>query len=344
MQTNLSITRKLVQKILNDIKNINTKLTKQSDKIDECFTSVSNGKELLASAITDKGVETDATATFEIMAENIANIEGSISVKPLVPILQSDEQNGYVSSASSVYNDSYPYKMFDKEPNTVWHSNSNFPQWVQIKFSTPKTIRSFSLTNRVNDVYLENDGMAVKNFKLQGSNDGVSFVDLGNYVNPIGSGIVAGFNVDSTDKYLYYRLYITSNWGHPSNLTNIVAWQLYGYEEEQMIEYSLEERRIGTWVDGKPLYQKTVNCGTLPNRSRIYIPLGVDDVDLVMSLQGIAFNYNESMVLPNITNTAEHNVLLWWFKDRKEICIVADYNRSGFTNSYVTARYTKTTD
>ena len=45
----------------------------QSD-LDELFQSVSNGKGLIASAITDKGVETLADATFETIAKNISNI------------------------------------------------------------------------------------------------------------------------------------------------------------------------------------------------------------------------------------------------------------------------------
>ena len=42
--------------------------------VNECFQSVSNGKTLIASAITDKRVATDATATFAQMAENISKI------------------------------------------------------------------------------------------------------------------------------------------------------------------------------------------------------------------------------------------------------------------------------
>ncbi len=44
--------------------------------IKEVFISVSDGKELIASAITDKGVQTGATATFAEMADNIGNIQG----------------------------------------------------------------------------------------------------------------------------------------------------------------------------------------------------------------------------------------------------------------------------
>ena len=42
--------------------------------VNECFQSVSNGKALIASAIADKKVATDATATFAQMAENISKI------------------------------------------------------------------------------------------------------------------------------------------------------------------------------------------------------------------------------------------------------------------------------
>lgn len=41
------------------------------------FQSVSNGKQLVASAITDKGVQTDATAEFSVMADNIKSISSS---------------------------------------------------------------------------------------------------------------------------------------------------------------------------------------------------------------------------------------------------------------------------
>lgn len=50
--------------------------TNVQDAIDSVFISVSNGKTLIADAITDKGVETSATDTFAIMAEHIAEIEG----------------------------------------------------------------------------------------------------------------------------------------------------------------------------------------------------------------------------------------------------------------------------
>lgn len=54
--------------------------TSQSE-IREVFQSVSEGKSLIASAITDKGVQTDATDTFADMAENISNIPSAANPK-----------------------------------------------------------------------------------------------------------------------------------------------------------------------------------------------------------------------------------------------------------------------
>ena len=48
--------------------------TVSRELLEQCFQSVSNGKALVASAITDKKVATDATATFEEMAKNISEI------------------------------------------------------------------------------------------------------------------------------------------------------------------------------------------------------------------------------------------------------------------------------
>lgn len=49
--------------------------TNVQEAIDELFTDVSEGKTLIATAVTDKGVETAATDSFQQMAENISQIE-----------------------------------------------------------------------------------------------------------------------------------------------------------------------------------------------------------------------------------------------------------------------------
>ena len=51
--------------------------TNIQDAVTELFTSVSEGKSLVAAAVTDSGIETAADATFATIAENIGNIQNS---------------------------------------------------------------------------------------------------------------------------------------------------------------------------------------------------------------------------------------------------------------------------
>ena len=70
----------LIKLITGDVK-VSTKGTLQnqidemSTKVDDCFTSVSDGKKAVASAITDKGVTTAQDAEFATMAANVRKIK-----------------------------------------------------------------------------------------------------------------------------------------------------------------------------------------------------------------------------------------------------------------------------
>lgn len=71
----MKINKILPEKSLN---NLWIKIKELTQKVEECFQSVSNGKSLVASAITDMGIETASDATFETMANNIGSIETGI--------------------------------------------------------------------------------------------------------------------------------------------------------------------------------------------------------------------------------------------------------------------------
>ena len=46
-----------------------------------------------------------------------------------------------------------------------------------------------------------------------------------------------------------------------------------------LFEYSTSEKRVGTWIDGKPLYQKTVTGGAIGAGSAVSVATGVTDID-----------------------------------------------------------------
>lgn len=65
----------VVQDVNDNFNNVNGAISQLNSKTNELFTSVSNGKDLVADAITDKGIHTSATDSFSTMATNIRNIQ-----------------------------------------------------------------------------------------------------------------------------------------------------------------------------------------------------------------------------------------------------------------------------
>lgn len=67
-----------------DMDKIDKSIKTISDEVAEVKKSVSDGKSKVASAITEKGVSTEATDTFDTMAENIGKIQTGISLTQVI--------------------------------------------------------------------------------------------------------------------------------------------------------------------------------------------------------------------------------------------------------------------
>lgn len=131
----------------------------------------------------------------------------------------------------------------------------------------------------------------------------------------------------------------------PSLIVNYIIKAKYDTQTVQDLNiYSLDEHRIGTWVNGKPLYRKTVDTGSIPNGTGKFIPHGISNIQTVTSLHGIAFDpIGRSRVnLPYTEIEASHAIPL--FIDDTRIVINTISNMSKYTESFITVEYTKTTD
>lgn len=108
--------------------------------------------------------------------------------------------------------------------------------------------------------------------------------------------------------------------------------------------YSTEEQVIGTWIDGKTLYRKVVNCGALPNATSKRVAHGITDFEKIISLKGVAStSYNYVITLPNIS-TADVKNGVSLNADTTHIYIDTMIDRTTYTSSYAILEYTKTTD
>ena len=110
-------------------------------RLNEVFQSVSNGKSLIASAITDKGITTAADATFQVMATNIGKISSgsgqSISNVLYTKSCSSNifrvlskiklSENPTVSNISLYINDTlFPITEFTKINDYEFHLSGDF--------------------------------------------------------------------------------------------------------------------------------------------------------------------------------------------------------------------------
>lgn len=133
--------------------------------------------------------------------------------------------------------------------------------------------------------------------------------------------------LDAIKPYLNYQFYDLSGHGVEAN------------------NFSTDEKVIGTWIDGKPLYQKTVDCGALPNNTYKQIEHNISNLDKIVYINGISFKNDSSKETKPVsfasTSGSTYNISADAYADY--IYITTGSDRTGF-HGYVTLRYTKTTD
>lgn len=132
----------------------------------------------------------------------------------------------------------------------------------------------------------------------------------------------------------------------PDNVMNII--------NETKKNYSIDEKKIGTWINGKPIYQKTFTY-TPDLASRCLYQHGISNIDQIINSEAMLQKTNGrfvplSMVYPNATDL---NTLITWSsgyqitKTDIETWIGNSMFEQMDTTNYgiiVTIQYTKTTD
>ncbi len=105
--------------------------------------------------------------------------------------------------------------------------------------------------------------------------------------------------------------------------------------------YSYEERPVGIWVDGKTLYEKTINFGVLPNDRTDSIPHKIEHVDEIWIYDGHVKDLASGLSLPVNHSHTEYTKNSWNCSvDNTSIGFTTGTDRSGFS-AVVTVRYTK---
>ena len=112
--------------------------------------------------------------------------------------------------------------------------------------------------------------------------------------------------------------------------------------------YSLSEIRIGTWIDGRPIYRKVIPFNFSSSANRVNIKHGISNIDNVIKAYGFINNPGEARFIPQIYYTMEstYSVTLYVVTDTIFSVFYGDWTKGRANTLHPVAilEYTKSTD
>ncbi len=107
------------------------------------------------------------------------------------------------------------------------------------------------------------------------------------------------------------------------------------------VDYSLEEQWTGKhWIDGKKIYQKTINIGQLPNKSTKNVPHNIVNCERILGFETFATS-GQTIHLPNASPYAA-NQSITFTASPDQLRVVTQYDHSVYSWCYATIFYTCT--
>jgi hypothetical protein len=210
------------------------------------------------------------TATYKTDANKIETIFNQ-------PILTADGTLGgssFAVAADTVLRaGAEAYKAFSADsinPNgTCWHAQSTGNiHWYTFYNPIPLKVNSLTMRNNSNG-----ETWPVIAYKVQGSNDNVNWADLGSFTNSnFGSSQTYTAFVNSTNAYLYHRIYTTQCRGGYYEINHIFINAIQSMSTESLIKYA------PVWMDNdeKVYYVAATTDETNPYASSIHCKISGD--------------------------------------------------------------------
>ena len=153
-----------------------------------------------------------------------------------------------------------------------------------------------------------------------------------NYISKTGAA--------GSEAYRYYT-------ARPTNTSVLYCIATKDIYIDARYDYSTAEKVVGTWIDGKPIYQKTISCGVLPSSANEkIITHNIQNIDAVVNTYGIGIGGDVAVgkFYPLPFSYPSTTAAIQLQPTTTEIIIRVGQDRSYITETYVTLQYTKTTD
>ena len=114
-------------------------------------------------------------------------------------------------------------------------------------------------------------------------------------------------------------------------------------------EYSTEEKVVGKWIDGKPIYEKTIIVnGNLTSGSWQALSTGLSNVETVVELKGGCLRSWSGVTtyisLQYYEDSSVNGVIRFVYGTSPVIHYRFQPSNNTFSNLHIVIQYTKTTD
>lgn len=130
----------------------------------------------------------------------------------------------------------------------------------------------------------------------------------------------------------------------PTNTSVLYCIATKNIYTNPMNDYSIGEKVVGTWVDGKPIYQKTIDLGNLPNATTAHVNTEISNAKRLINYFATATDANGGQIaFPRLWIGGTGDMYIGFGANLSTINIATTSDRSGMTG-YCTVQYTKTTD
>lgn len=150
---------------------------------------------------------------------------------------------------------------------------------------------------------------------------------------------VGKVNVEIKTKidFTSYTGYITVQYTKTTDVAGSGNWNTDGVPTHH---YSTNEQVIGTWIDGKPLYERTINGGALSSGTHNIETLTVEEVKLI---KGFVVDPNDASYMRPLPFSADSTNAIRVDVTNHVLRIITYSSWSGYS-AYLTIQYTKSTD
>lgn len=175
------------------------------------------------------------------------------------------------------------------------------------------------------------------------------------------STTVNGSHIGGSGDYVFESLDFVPNTGRSGTTTRTKEKAVFWYikattgiiesEATEMLNlyneqnsYSTSEINTGKkWIDGKPIYRKVIEVGTLPNATTKTVAHGISNLGRVVQLYGQAKYISEDITFPLPFISRTNNACVELYATNTNIIVASGVDRTNQTG-YVVIEYTKTTD